>query len=127
MLEEVEEQEVGEGEAIPMEVIKSFLQKKEETTLRRQELRLRDFYAVLYPPLTDFFLTFICGPSDHLNVTLVVLTPFDIDFQFPSQGELETSVCSALCLRPYLGRPSMPCLLLFDLNHNARNCLFQNL
>ena len=43
MLEEVEEQEVGEGEAIPMEVIKSFLQKKEETTLRRQELRLRDF------------------------------------------------------------------------------------
>ena len=46
MLEEEEEQEVGEGEAIPMEVIKSFLQKKEETTLRRQELRLRDFYAV---------------------------------------------------------------------------------
>ena len=46
MLEEEEEQEVGEGEAIPMEVIKSFLQKKEETTLRRQELRLQDFYAV---------------------------------------------------------------------------------
>ena len=46
MLEEEEEQEVGEGEAIPMEVIKSFLQKKEETTLRRQELRLPDFYAV---------------------------------------------------------------------------------
>ena len=36
MLEEEEEQE---GEAIPMEVIKSFLQRKEETTLRRQELR----------------------------------------------------------------------------------------
>ena len=39
MLEEEEEQEVEEGEAIPMEVIKSFLQRKEETTLRRQELR----------------------------------------------------------------------------------------
>ena len=46
MLEEEEEQEVDEGEAIPMEVIKSFLQKKEETTLRRQELRLQDFSAV---------------------------------------------------------------------------------
>ena len=37
MLEEEEEQE---GEAIPVEVIRSFLQRKEETTQRRQELRL---------------------------------------------------------------------------------------
>ena len=40
MLEEEEEQEVEEGEAIPVEVIRSFLQRKEETTQRRQELRL---------------------------------------------------------------------------------------
>ena len=43
MLEEEEEQEVEEGEAIPMEVIKSFLQRKEETTLRRQELRFGSY------------------------------------------------------------------------------------
>ena len=40
MLEEEEEQEVEEGEAIPVEVIRSFLQRKEETTQSRQELRL---------------------------------------------------------------------------------------
>ena len=50
MLEEEEEQEVEEGEAIPMEVIKSFLQRKEETTLRRQELRFVPswFHDILY-------------------------------------------------------------------------------
>ena len=47
MLEEEEEQEVEEGEAIPMEVIKSFLQRKEETTLRRQELRFGS-YLILF-------------------------------------------------------------------------------
>ena len=49
MLEEEEEQEVEEGEAIPMEVIKSFLQKKEETTLRRQELRFVSISLSVFP------------------------------------------------------------------------------
>jgi len=55
MLEEEEEQEVEEGEAIPVEVIKSFLQRKEETTLRRQELRenlKRRFAALCVSGLT---------------------------------------------------------------------------
>ena len=39
MLEEEEEEQEGEGEAIPVEVIRSFLKSKEETALRRQELR----------------------------------------------------------------------------------------
>ena len=49
MLEEEEEQEVEEGEAIPMEVIRSFLQRKEETTLRRQELRSFLRFFVSWP------------------------------------------------------------------------------
>ena len=55
MLEEEEEQEVEEGEAIPMEVIKSFLQKKEETTLRRQELRFFSFSLSVFPISYPFF------------------------------------------------------------------------
>ena len=56
MLEEEEEQEVEEGEAIPMEVIKSFLQRKEETTLRRQELRFVPSWFHDLPPESLFYM-----------------------------------------------------------------------
>ena len=55
------EEEGEEGEAIPVEVIKSFLQRKEETTLRRQELRF-DFifeetsFDILYFRLHEVLL-----------------------------------------------------------------------
>jgi hypothetical protein len=57
MLEQGEQGE-GEGEAIPLEEIRSFLQSKEETALRRQELR------------SVPFTLWLCGQNNYFKLII---------------------------------------------------------